>query len=83
MTELENGDLVYLPADLTLVQVRDGQVKHWVRTVNPVHALLVVKDASEQYHKILYKGECWHVPKHNVHTTKEENKNDSFTGRSI
>jgi len=83
MAQLENGDLVYLPADLTLLQVSDGQVKHWLRTENPVHALLVAKDASDQYHKILYKGECWHVPKHNVHSTKEGDRDDSFAGRGI
>ena len=83
MTQLENGDLVYIPADLTLLQVNDGQVTHWLRTESPAHALLVAKDASYEYHKILYAGECWHVPKHHVHTTKEGNRDDSFTGRSV
>ena len=83
MTQLENGDLVYLPSDLTLIQVSDGQVTHWLRTENPTHALLVAKDASDQYHKILYRGECWQVPKHNVHSTKEDDRDDSFTGRGV
>ena len=73
---MKDGDLVYLPAELTLLKFDKGwHPTKWHKTLQPSWALLIRKDENEVYHKILYEGECWSVPKHYIKVMRSEHDN--------
>jgi len=74
---VQAGDLVYIPADLTLLKfTKDGwHPSGFRKTTEPSCVLLVVKDDTETYHKIFYDGQCWSVPKHYVKSMRKEYDN--------
>jgi len=86
MESLQTGDLVYIPAELTLLKFDkegwqpSGPHGHiypsgWRKTTEPSCVLLVAKDENDTYHKIFYEGQCWSVPKHYVKSIRKENDN--------
>lgn len=77
LESIKTGDLVYLPAELTLLKFNEQgyHPTHHRKTTEPCCALLVAKDDTEVYHKILYEGQCWSVPKHYVKSMRKEDDN--------
>ena len=59
---MNNGDLVWLPADTSLVQFDDvGAVTRHKNTVRPMN-VFVVERHDYVYWKVLCDGEQWCVP---------------------
>ena len=61
-SHLEDGDLAFLPSDITLIKLKKGKasgtVQSWVKTKNPCH-VLVVNTEVDNYVEILYDGSRW------------------------
>jgi len=58
---LKKGELVFLPSDITLIKMKDGDnasIHSWTRTKEPRHAL-VVGTKMDTYVEILYDGASW------------------------
>ena len=59
---LENGDLAFLPSDITLIKLKEGisagTVQSWIKTKNPCH-VLVIEAKADNYVEILYDGSRW------------------------
>tara|TARA_R100000008_G_C3580345_1_gene168071 strand:+ start:544 stop:780 length:237 start_codon:yes stop_codon:yes gene_type:complete len=69
------GQLVFLPSDLTLLQfskdIKAEAPRRWIRVDKPTHVLVVNDDPETPYYSILYNGEKWSVPRHLIYPMKE------------
>ncbi len=61
---MNNGDLVWLPADTALLQFNDSGDVHKHKNTNRPMNVLVVERHDYVYWKVLYEGEQWCVPTH-------------------
>ncbi|MHC4690503.1 MAG: hypothetical protein ACYS5F_12835 [Planctomycetota bacterium] len=62
---LKKGDLVYLPAEITLLGslVDDGTYDRWTRLDEPTLAVVIQPNLDNEniYHKVLANGDDWRV----------------------
>ena len=74
MRNIKEGDLVYLPANVTLVQKhRDGSVLRHTTTDKPNHVLLIKKKSRDLHDgghpcEVLYNSERWLVSNLDIYT---------------
>jgi hypothetical protein len=57
----KKGDLVYLPADITLI---DGTMaKNWLKLTEPTTGVIIESNLENEniYHRIHVQGNEWHV----------------------
>ena len=54
---MKKGDLVWLPSQITLLQVKEGVARSHVSLQEPTNALLL--ERGEIYCKVLYRGQTW------------------------
>lgn len=61
MLNLQKGDLVYLPADITLID--NHTVKKWIKLEEPTLALMVepLVNKEDIYHRVHVQGSDWLV----------------------
>ena len=61
MLNLQKGDLVYLPADITLID--NHAVKNWIKLEEPTLALMVEPQVNKEdiYHRVHVQGSDWLV----------------------
>ena len=60
----KKGDLVYLPADITLIgSWLNGAVENWIRLDQPTTGLVVESNLENEniYHRVHAKGSEWYV----------------------
>ena len=78
---MKKGDLVYIPAEVTIIQfnklaiedidpertyIGPSPIKYY-QLKKPINALLLDDSAKdEQYFKILYEGNAWHVKRKDI-----------------
>lgn len=74
MRNIKEGDLVYLPANVTLVQKHiDGSVLRHTTTDKPNHVVLIRKRANQTHDgshpcEVLYNAERWLVSNADLYT---------------
>ena len=69
---MNNGDLVWLPADATLLQFDEGgTVRRHRKNARPMNVFLVER-YDYAYWKILCEGEQWCVPQNILFPAREE-----------
>jgi len=58
---LQRGDLVYLPSDITLID--NFTVKKWIKLEEPTLAVMVEPQVNKEdiYHKVHVMGSDWYV----------------------
>ena len=71
MKKLNKGSLVFLPANVTLLQFSKGDesfsvANRHMETNKPFHALLL--EEKFPYYKILYEGEYWFAKQGDLYT---------------
>ena len=61
MMNLKQGDLVYLPSDITLID--NFTVKKWIKLDEPALAVMVEPQVNKEdiYHKVHVMGADWYV----------------------
>ena len=88
---LKKGDLVYIPAEVTLVQFNKLPAENtfdpertyigpspvsYHQLKKPINALLIEDGKrDEQYFKILYEGHAWHVKRKDISGVINHNVN--------
>ena len=75
MTNINSGQLAFLPSGLTLIQFSpkesaDTPTK-WMKISKPAHVLVVGEQDDTPYCLVLYNGEKWSVPKNKVYPFQE------------
>ena len=85
MKKLNEGQLVFLPSDLVLVQFNEGSpslqrasninpaVRKFHKIVNPAHALFVEYKKETPYCVVLYNGEQWLATKKDIYPLEVNN----------
>lgn len=65
MNLIKRGDLVYLPADITLLGsiTEEGSCDRWIRLVEPTIAVMIQPNLDNEniYHKVHANGHDWRV----------------------
>ena len=73
---INTGDLAFLPSDLTLLQFSTDNSftspQRWVRTSKPAHVLFLGEQNDTPYCLVLYNGETWSVPRHEIYPIGEQ-----------
>ena len=78
---LKEGQLAFLPSDLTLLQfaktdssdaIKHGApVQRFCKTSSPSHALIIECKTETPYCIVLYNGEFWSAPKTDIYPTEK------------
>jgi len=67
---MKKGDLVWMPSDITLLQVDKKEVvTNFIRLTEPNHA--VVLEEGEIYYKVMVDGQTWEARKCDVYNVVE------------
>jgi hypothetical protein len=62
------GDLAWLPTGVALLKFdgKSGTIQEWCYPKSPKY-VFISGDTSEIYYEILYNGEKWAIPKHELY----------------
>jgi len=75
--KLKEGQLAFLPSDLTLLQFAtsdpDATVQKFYKTLTPSHVHVVEYKKETPYCVVLYNGERWSALKTDVYPTERLN----------
>jgi hypothetical protein len=71
MRDIKVGDLVFLPADVTLLRHSD-QPRAFCRTKVPRHVLVLETTTNPDYYTILYDGDRWSAYKKDIYPIVEK-----------
>lgn len=81
MSKYKKGDLVWVPSNITLLQLdeEENTVLDWIKTSKP-NNMLVINEKSGPYYHVLFRGQKWSARENDMYEVTEEDKEDIIAG---
>ena len=82
MSKYKKGDLVWVPSNITLIQLDDDEetVLSWIKTSKP-NNMLVLNEKTGPYYHVLFKGQKWSAREIDMYeVTEDDDREDIFVG---